>query len=363
MSPISAIRVCRADLPLRISLEHASASEPVLQEIFLAVETTAGGFGLAEVRGNGAYATGTDTARALREVTGSLTSALRGVHLAKAPERIAALPVSTLVKALADSAVLDAAAREAGQPLWQFLGGEAKGAIPTHSQIGFCALEDAVVRAEEAARQGFCRVKVRIGRPRPEDDIAIVEALRGALGDAVAIVVDANGIWDAETAIRVLRAIEDSDIAWAEQPTPPGDNGAMRMVRRATGIPIVADEAARTAADIDRLSRLQAIDGVHLKLEKAGMVGELMRLAHDAREAGLKVFLGQMDQGRLGSAVTTHLAASISADAYELWGFQNVARDVASGLEIEDGRMVVPTGPGIGVDVDMSRLTEVGELV
>ena len=69
MSRIAAIQVYRADLPLLRRLEHASASEPLLEEVFLWLRTTAGGWGLVEIRGNGAYATGTDTATLVREIS------------------------------------------------------------------------------------------------------------------------------------------------------------------------------------------------------------------------------------------------------------------------------------------------------
>ncbi len=361
MSAIAAVRIYMAELPLRIGLEHASASEAVLREVFLGLETSAGHLGLAEVRGNGAYATGADAETILRETREVIAEALLGCALAEASRRIEALPVKPPVRALADSAVHDARAREAGRPLWQVLGGREETAIPTHAQIGFCSLEAAVERARTAVRDGFRRLKVRIGRASSEADIAVVRGIRAALGEEVAVAVDANGKWDAATAGAVLRALEPSRIAWAEQPTRIGDDAALRSARNATRIPIVGDEAIKGAEDLERLSRLGAIDGVHLKLEKAGTIAELVQLARQARDLGLKVFLGQMDQGRLGSSVTTHLAASVEAEAYELWGFQNVAADVATGLEIENGCMRVPTGAGTGVAVDLGRLNLVGE--
>lgn len=361
MSWITAIQIYRADLPLRVGLKHASASEAVLQEVFLRMETSAGGFGIAEVRGNGAYATGADTASILGETRETVVKALLGCELAVASQRIAGLPVKPLVKALADSVVHDLLARETGQSIRRLLGGRPEKAIATHAQIGFCALAEAVERARAAVRKGFRRVKVRLGRPSANADIAIIRALREAIGGEVALAVDSNGGWDAEKASRVLRALESSVIAWAEQPTPPGDDEALRRVRESTSIPVIGDEAIRTSNDIERLSRLGAIDGVHLKLEKAGTFAHLTEFARLAREAGLKVFIGQMDQGRLGSSITTHLAASIEADAYELWGFQHVSTDVATGLDVCNGSMLVPTGPGTGVTVDVGRLTLRGE--
>jgi L-alanine-DL-glutamate epimerase-like enolase superfamily enzyme len=362
MSTIAAIRVYRADLPLAVRLEHASASEPVLEEVFMGVVTVSGAQGLAEVRGNGSYATGTDTATLLHEASDVAGPAMLGADLAEASAHVAEVCATPLVRALADSAVLDAVAREAGQPLWQVLGGRRTGAIPTHAQIGFCGREQAVELARSAARAGFGRVKMRVGRPRPDDDVAIVRAVCDALGEDVVIAIDANGAWDAATAIATVQALAARRIAWVEQPTRPGDDDALSAVRRAVEVPVVADEAVRTREDLQRLCAAGAVDGVHLKLEKAGTVAALADLAAQARDAGLLVFIGQMDQGRLGSSVTTHLAAAIAADAYELWGFQNIAHDVTTGLDVRDGRVGLPAGPGTGVVVDMEKLTLVREV-
>ena len=360
MSRISAIRTWRADLPLGVELEHASASEAMLREVFLGIETSAGGSGIGEVRGNGAYATGVDVETVLRETHDVAVPALLGCELGEASQRIDALPVKPLVKALADSAVYDARAREAGRPIRELLGGRPD-PIPVHAQIGFCGIDEAVTRVERSMHQGFRRIKLRLGRPSAEIDIALVRAIRRAVGDEIALAVDANGGWDRDRASLVLRAIEPCGIAWAEQPTPAGDDAALHSARKATGIPIVGDEAIRTGDDIDRLSRRGAIDGVHLKLEKAGTVASLMLLAQRARDAGLSVFIGQMDQGRLGSSMTTHLAASIDAEAYELWGFQHVTSDIAAGLDVRNGCMIVPAGPGNGVVVDTTRLNLIGD--
>jgi L-Ala-D/L-Glu epimerase len=362
MSKIAAIKVYRADLPLAVRLEHASASEPVLEEVFLGVATDSGGQGLAEVRGNGFYATGTDTATLLRETSDIAGPAMLGAELAEASACLAKVCATPLVRALADSAVLDAIAREAGQPLWEVLGGRRIDVVPTHAQIGFCARDQAVELARSAARAGFGRIKMRVGRPRSDDDVAIVCAVCDALGEDVRIAIDANGAWDAATAIATVQALAAPRIAWVEQPTRPGDDEALSAVRRAVQVPVVADEAIRTCEDLRRLCAAGAVDGVHLKLEKAGTVAALAELAARARDAGLLVFIGQMDQGRLGSSVTTHLAAAIAADAYELWGFQNIAHDVTTGLDVRDGCVALPAGPGTGVVVDMEKLTLVREV-
>lgn len=362
MSRIAAVQVYRADLPLFRRLEHASASAAVLEEVYLRILTTAGGWGLAEVRGNGAYATGTDTVALVYEMSHSLGAALIGSELAEASDHVAELCDMPLALALADAAVLDAIARETGVPIWQILDGQNVGALPTHAQIGFCGLDQSLVQARSAAEAGFSRIKIRVGRSDPQEDVAIVRAVRDEIGQDVAIALDANGAWKPRTATRTLRQVEPSTIAWVEQPTAAGDDAALRQVREESGIPVLGDEAIRTEGDIERLCEAGAIDGVHLKLEKAGTARQLMDMARRARATGLLVCIGQMDQGRLGSSMTAHLAASIDADAYELWGFQNISNDVTEGLDVREGCVIMPSGPGTGVNVRLDDLTLVSEI-
>lgn len=366
---VTAVTIHRVDLPLQIPLEHASASTPVLEEVVLALSTSSGYVGLSEVRGNGLYATGADTDAIVRALVQDVAPTLVGGELASASDRAIEVCDLPLVWAAVDIASYDAQARWLGVPLWQMLGqhGVQGGKVsplspfPTHYQIGFCEVDDAVNRARDARKSGFKRVKLRVGRSEPDDDVRIIREVWQALDDEVALAVDANGAWSADEAIQVLSQVE-VQLSWVEQPTSPGDLDAMRRVRDAVKAPVVADESVAAAEDVVRIAEAGAADGVHLKLEKAGTVDRIHQAVATAGENGLAVYMGQMDQGRLGSAATAHIAATVPAEAYELWGFQHVVDDFTEGLDAVRGTIAVPAGSGTGVDIDRARLRCVGDV-
>src|SRR5205814_6790610 len=115
--------------------------------------------------------------------------------------------------------------------------------------------------ARWALGQGFRAMKVKVGLPasrereRPED-FERVAAVRSVIGPDVKLGVDANGGWgDAATAIAAIERLKPLGIAFAEQPVWAGDPAEMAAVRRATGVPIIADESLYTLADAQQLAR------------------------------------------------------------------------------------------------------------
>jgi L-alanine-DL-glutamate epimerase-like enolase superfamily enzyme len=343
----------RVNLPLSEPLCHAGISTRSLQEVFLTVTDTSGTVGFSEVRGNGEYATG-QTGETIVADLQRAAACLRDCSLDDVPQILIDATGNRLAAALAEGAALDALAKRAGLPLCRYLGRPRATAIPTHGSIGFVDHERAAKLAEAMFGTGVRRIKVRVGSEAIDSDIARVGAVRAAVGSACAIAVDANGAWTADVAVNAISRLSAFEVAWVEQPTKPADYDAMQTVRRRTGVPIVADEAVKTHEDVVRLVQIHACDGVHLKLEKCGSTEELWRAVRVARDARVLVEIGLMDQGRLGSARVAHVAAVTDADVFELWGFERVAEDISSGFEVSGGLAVLPRGPGVGVEVDLT---------
>ncbi len=357
---VARIALYRVGLPLRRPLHHARVQTAVLDEVVVQMTSASGVDGWCEIRGNGAYATGYDADAVIRSVQDAWAS-LRGTPLAAVGARAAA-SCNPLASALLDGAAHDALGRARGLPLWRLLGGGTPGPIPTHAPIGAGTVASARRRTEEVMALGFGRVKVRVGTDSSGIDLARLSAVRDAGGPDLTIVADANGAWDLPTARSMLGGLSSLGVAWLEQPTPvdtPDSLGALRALGR---LPIWADESARDAASVERLVEDRLVDGVHLKLEKCGTIGELFRAVAVARKAGLAVAIGQMDQGRLGCALTGHLAAALPGNAYEVWGFAEVEDDIAGPLEMRDGSVRLPDGPGLGVTVALDERHRVVEL-
>lgn len=350
MDRVRRIEIYRLRLPLREALHHSRVNTAYLDQLFAVLETEEGVTGYGEVRGNGAYATGADTGELIHGLS-RCASQLSGCPLHELSRRVMELTALPAAAALVEGAALDAAARAAGVPVWRWLGLAETRPLSTHAHIGFAAPDHAARLARRAAAHGVHRFKVRVGSPDLADDVARVGAVRDAIGETAEIAVDANGAWSAAQAEEAMRALASFRLLWVEQPTPAGDDEALRRVRRASPVPVVLDEIARSVADVERIAREQLADGINIKLEKFGTAADVLRAADLARDAGLLVEVGQMDQGRLGCALTAHLAAAARAEYCELWGFQNVAEDAASGLDLVAGCIHLTGAPGLGVQV------------
>ncbi|MEK7864000.1 MAG: enolase C-terminal domain-like protein, partial [Chloroflexota bacterium] len=162
----------------------------------------------------------------------------------------------------------DRAAQAAGMPLRTFLGLAPGDAPPTSFTIGIADPAVMAERAAAAAAKGFTVLKVKLGHGH--DDTRILAGIRERFTGTIR--VDPNAAWSPEEAPARIAAIVRYGIEFVEQPTPPEDIDGLRHVRERSDIPIVADEAAVRVRDVERLA--SACDGINVKLQKSGGVGE-----------------------------------------------------------------------------------------
>jgi L-alanine-DL-glutamate epimerase-like enolase superfamily enzyme len=352
---IRRLRGWTVSLPLAARLRHAGTDVAALTSVLVEVELSDGIRGHAEVRANGAYATREDEAvivpalRALRP---------EGKTVCEIDDELAAR--SRLARMALDVATWDALARRVELPLYQMWNSAAAhvDSVRTHAQIGFGDSDTAAESARSFVAAGFDRLKIRVGGPDMATDIGRVHTIRQAVGPAIELIVDANGAWTYDTAAAAIDALADIGVTWVEQPVMAIED--MARLRRHAAVPIYADESARDSESVERLAAAGAADGVHLKLEKCGTARLLFQTAAAARANGLKIALGQMDQGQLGCAVTTHLAVALELDRAELWGWASIARDVTDAMEMHHGCVAVPVGPGNGIEfIDTSFAQEI----
>jgi L-alanine-DL-glutamate epimerase-like enolase superfamily enzyme len=140
--------------------------------------------------------------------------------------------------------------------------------------------------------------------------------------------------------------LEEYGVEFVEQPLPPDDLEGLRLVRRRSRLPIIADESCRTAADVARLAG--AVDGVNIKLAKCGSLREAIRIVHAARAHGMSVMIGCMVESTLGIAAAVPVTPLV--DYADLDGAALLADDPFVGPGIEgDGRMRFSDEPGLGV--------------
>jgi o-succinylbenzoate synthase len=211
-----------------------------------------------------------------------------------------------------------------------------------------------VARAAEAwAELGFTTFKLKVG---DGDDVGQAEAVREAVGQEARIRLDANGSWSADEATRALAELEETGIELCEQPVPRIDE--MAIVRAATEVPIAADESVATPADARVARERGACDLVTLKLVKVGGP-----VAAERGDWGLPVYVSSALEGPVGIAAAGRVAAAIDGAGTGAGIAHGLATQLlfadtiaALGPEVAHGTLVLPDGPGLGVELDPDAL-------
>ncbi len=261
-----------------------------------------------------------------------------------------------MAKAALEMAVLDAQLRGAGRSLASYFGAT-RASVPSGVSVGIQpslpALLDVVT---DYLAQGYVRIKLKI---RPGWDIGPVEAVRERVGPLVELQVDANAAYTLADA-RTLRALDAFDLLLIEQPLAEDDLRQHAELARLINTPICLDESVvsvRAAADAIAMRACQVIN------IKAGRVGGYLaaRRMHDlCRANGIPVWCGGMLETGLGRAANVALAAlpgfTLTGDVSASDRF--FAKDITEPFILEDGRIEVPTGPGVGVEPIQDALDE-----
>jgi L-alanine-DL-glutamate epimerase-like enolase superfamily enzyme len=244
--------------------------------------------------------------------------------------------------AAVDLALWDRAGRRTGFPVAQLIAAGAEPSVAVNATLHGIDRATAAAAAAAAARAGFRCVKVKVG---VGDDAARVAAVRAAVGDAMAIRVDANGAWETvDEALANLRALAPAGIELCEEPVHGVE--AMRAVRAKSPVPLAMDE---TAADRGAPGS-GAADAVCLKIGRCGGISGLLRDARAARAAGCKVYIASNYDGPLGIAAGVHAAAGLRASgpvAYCGLATLTSFEEYDGLLSPVDGSVAVPAGPGL----------------
>lgn len=255
-------------------------------------------------------------------------------------------------KAAVDMALHDLAGRITGEPVWRMLGGHRTERVDTDFTVGIDAPETMASEAKDLVAQGFRTIKVKAGED-PEVDVARVQAVRRAVGDGVAIRIDANQGWTPSQAVWALAAMSDCSVEFVEQPVAAENIEGLSWVRARSEVPVMADEAVHSPEDALRVIRAEAADYVNIKLMKAGGLWRARQIATICHAAGVHNMIGGMVESNLSTAAAVHFAM---AERNVVFGDLDLAEHgdarlvVEGGSEIRDGYQVVsdPEAPGFG---------------
>jgi muconate cycloisomerase len=226
-------------------------------------------------------------------------------------------------------------------------------------------IEEALIAVGEGVRTLKCKTGLDADR-----DVAVVRELRKAVGDSVTIRVDANegykNVWEA---IRVIRQQEQFGILLCEQPVMGAE--PMAFIADRVDTPLMADESAWTAHDILELARLKAASCFSCYVTKPGGLFRARQQADVAQLLGLNCDIGGSIESGIGNAANLHLGAATQiatlASVCPISRPQGTAGPSIAGIYylddlvtepflFQDGAVLVPDGPGLGIEVDLNKL-------
>ena len=250
------------------------------------------------------------------------------------------------------TALLDLRSRQVDMPAWKALGAARTEPVTCNATLPAGLPAEIAERAEDWAAEGFRAFKLKTGTA---EDAETVARVRTTVGAAARIRIDANAAWSEPEAVSALEELARYSIEFAEQPVAGLE--ALARVRRASPVPIAADESVNDAADAQRARELGACDMVTAKLAKVGGPEEALRVA-----AHIPVYLSSALDGPVGIAAAGHVAQALRemGDAGVAHGLatQRLFREsvASAGPELRNGELHLPPGPGLGVELDDAAL-------
>lgn len=356
--------------PLRATLpkvQRTSQGEyPAIEIVIVEVTTSDGLVGVGEAlarRGAVGYARLIDEVLAPRLI--GRDPADRRAHWKAMRGALSGRPGGQLVEAISaiDIALWDIAGKAAGTPIHKLLGGIGRTEVAAYaSSINW--LDDATVEAEvsSALAAGFREIKVKLGHPL-KDAIARAKLIRKLAGDDIALYVDANWAYDVDDALAVGKTLCDLGYGFFEEPIAPHDREGYRRLAQHLPIRLAAGESDYVASEALMMLQDRSIGLIQPDVTRSGGITETWRIAELAASFNTAYAPHVGWSGAICVAASLQLAAAAeSFRTFECMVYANPLRDsftrpvVGEGFQLVDGRLAVPQGPGLGIEIDREAL-------
>ncbi len=264
--------------------------------------------------------------------------------------------ITQMALAAVDIAVWDIKAKAAGLPLWQLVGGHKEGKVPSYNTDGGWLnfpLERLVEEMSVLVDAGWRRVKMKVGKDDPREDIARVGAVREALGSEIELMIDVNQRWDVSRAITWAPRFEEFQIAWLEEPIDPDDVAGHARLARATRIPIALGEHVYTRTMFRDYIEQGIVGYVQADVTRLGGVTEWLAVAEIALAHHIPVVPHHADMMRVHQHLGTGHAASPMIECIP-W-LQHLFVEPA---DIRDGTFHVSDTPGASTTFDPDQFAK-----
>lgn len=360
MTTIASVEAVPVRVPLRFDLKTALGSHAVSEYGIVIVDTDDGIRGIGEIavvwHGNGHPL--------CRVVTERLAPALIGAdpfqvtHFHQLAQALVPFSRYSLCAIAAlDMALLDIRGKLLDRPGYDLLGGLAREHVELSMSLPIGPVADVVDCANELVQAGFGTVKVKAA---VADDLEVAHVLRRELGRELKIRVDLNmACASPKEALALIKYVEPAGVISVEQPLPAHDLAGMRFLREHSPVPIMADESVWSPLDTWELLHREAADIVNVYVSESGGPTRMRQTMDLCALAGAGVAVGSMPELAIGTAAAAHAAFSAPRLDHpsDVSGHLYYNDDVVvHTLKIEDGQLLPPPGPGLGVELDVEKL-------
>jgi L-alanine-DL-glutamate epimerase-like enolase superfamily enzyme len=253
-----------------------------------------------------------------------------------------------------DIALWDVVGKAVGRPLWELLGGCRERVQVYGSGINFHLDIDALLKQIQGfLDRGYRAVKMKVGKPDPEEDVDRVRAVRRLIGPRVALMVDANLAWTAAEAVKRATMLQPLNLYWLEEPLPPQDIGGHARLRAAVPIPIAVGESLYTKHEFAEYLRSGAVDIIQADVCRVGGISEWIKIAHLAHAWDIQMaphVVYELSVSLLCAVQNGLIAEMVSGGSVSELGL------LVEPIRPEDGWGVPPKRPGHGVVFDEQAL-------
>ncbi|MFP4248693.1 MAG: mandelate racemase/muconate lactonizing enzyme family protein [Armatimonadota bacterium] len=260
-----------------------------------------------------------------------------------------------------DVALWDAFGRSLGLPVWQLLGGKRMARLDAYATGIYLEEPDVAARKARAMLQsGFHALKIKAGADVARS-VEVLEAVRAVIGPQVPLMVDANQAYeDRDAAMEFGAAVDRAEVFWYEEPMPPEDWTNYVTLRNALDTPIAGGERLRSPGAFLRAFAAGALDVAMPDVRLCGGITGLLKIADLARWYNVQISPHNW-ASQIGAIASSHAAVTLpNCLMTEVERTRTPASEhlLEQPLRFEDGFVVIPDGPGLGIAVSDDFVSE-----
>jgi L-alanine-DL-glutamate epimerase-like enolase superfamily enzyme len=351
---ITSVDIYRFSIPME-PFTIATGTMDHAQNVFLRIHTDAGFYGVGECSAFPMIVGETqDTCLAMAQYFAKLWIEKDALDIpARMQQLHDAAAGNTTIKSAFDIALYDIAAKNAGLPLYKFLGGE-KREVESDITVGIARPEIMAQKALEFKNLGAHILKVKLGKGA-ETDVERIKQIREAVGSEMTIRVDANQGWSYDEAVFALQAIEQYDIEFCEQPMRTWYDDRLPELMKLSPVKIMADESVYNHHDARKQINSGSCDYINIKMAKSGGILEAKKIYDLAAEKGIACMMGGMLESRIALSAKLHFVyASPNIKFYDMDTCMLGHRvdPCVGGVTYDGYKLNIGDKPGIGADAD-----------